>query len=291
MDNNSMVIEILSRAPGIFLIVVVALIALFVLMRRSPFLVMARMFHAVSAPVAKLLRALKIVPNTTGGAKSPVTMTTGFTPTAGAVFARLFNRETETERALGDISKQALPHLTLHRGALFKWLEPQEGLINAARSEQGGDVTDFQKAKHFFSYDIPVRSNPQSLFEDIYGAMIVDQFNESDRTCLYVLYEMRRIINDNVRTLSVLFSSIVAIIFVINIFLFLQHRFCEYFGTAPGHVAAIHRRFAAHRRANRDWRRNDQQGVFRGLHVFVRDILDVGFLSDGILTFSAQQWT
>lgn len=218
MNNENFLVSILESAPGIVLLVVVAIAALFVLLRRSPFLFIARLFNTILGVATRLLRILRIIPKTSAGVKRSVTMTTGFTPTAGAVFARLFTRETETERALGDISQKALPHLTLHRGTFFKWLEPQEGLIEAARKEQGGDEANFEQARQFFSYDIPVRSNPQSLFEDIYGAMIVDQFNESDRTCLYVLYEMRKVINDNVRMLSVLFSLIVAVIFVINIF-------------------------------------------------------------------------
>jgi len=230
MGQDNFLTEFLSGAPGVVLIVVVALAALFVLMRRSPFLVLARLFRVLLSPFVRLLRLLRIIPRTGSGVKRSMTLTTGFTPTAGAVFARLFTRETETEQALGDISQKALPHLTLHRGSLFKWMEPQEGLIEAARDEQGGDVADFKKARHFFSYDIPVRSDPQSLFEDIYGAMIVDQFKESDRTCLYVLYEMRRVINDNVRMLAVLFSAIVAIIFVSNIFYSSSIDFVSAFG-------------------------------------------------------------
>ncbi len=218
MNNGNFVTQILSNAPGVVLIIFVVLAAFFVLMRRSPFLVLARLFRVITLPFARLLQALKIIPRTGTGVKRSVTLTTGFTPTVGAVFARLFTRETETEKALGPIAEKASPHLKIRRGTLFKWMEPQEGLIEAARAEQGGDMADFEKAQHFFAYDIPVRSNPQSLFEDIYGAMIVDQFKDSDRTCLYVLYEMRKVINDNVRVLSVLFSAIVAIIFVINIF-------------------------------------------------------------------------
>ncbi len=227
MNFNDFLQGLFQSAPGIVLIAVVALAALFVLLRRSPFLVIARLFRPV-------LRLFRIVPQTSSGVKQTVGVTTGFTPTAGAVFARLFAWETETERALGDVSKLAQPHLKLNRGSLFKWLEPQEGLIEAARNESGSETLSFDKAKHFFSYDIPVRSNPQSLFEDIYSAMIVDQFRESDRTCLYVLYEMRKVINDNVRMLSVLFSAIVAVIFVINIFYSSSINFVSTFAPLQG---------------------------------------------------------
>lgn len=218
MNNDDSFVNILSGAPGVVLIIFVVMAAVFVLMRRSPFLVLARIFRAFTLPFRSLLRALKILPKGGAHAKRAVTMTTGFTPTVGAVFARLFVRETETERALGNIAEQTEPFLKTHRGTLFKWMEPQEGLIRAARSEQGGETPNFEKARSFFSYDIPVRSDPQSLFEDVYSSMIVNQFKESDRACLYVLYEMRKVINDNVRVLSVLFSAIVAIILVINIF-------------------------------------------------------------------------
>lgn len=218
MNNDNFFVQLLSGAPGVVLIVFVVVAALFVLMRRSPFLVLARIFRAITSPIARLLRALKILPKAGAGAKRAVTLTTGFTPTVGAVFARLFAGETETERALGTIGEHAKPYLKLYRGTLFKWMEPQEGLIEAARTEQDGNTPASEKAHFFFSYDIPVRSNPQSLFEDIYSAMIVNQFKASDRTCLYVLYEMRKVINDNVRMLSVLFSAIVAIILVVNIF-------------------------------------------------------------------------
>ena len=67
---------------------------------------------------------------------------------------------------------------------------------------------DLEKAKHFFSVEIPIISNPLNLYDDIDGGFVVDLFKDSDKECFYVLSEFRKTINLNVLKLSVLFSLI-----------------------------------------------------------------------------------
>ena len=64
---NDFFSNILSNAPGIALIIFVVLAAFFVLMRRSPFLILARAFRFITLPFTRLLRALRILPKAGGG--------------------------------------------------------------------------------------------------------------------------------------------------------------------------------------------------------------------------------
>jgi hypothetical protein len=61
-------------------------------------------------------------------------------------------------------------------------------------------------AKKFFSAQVALSANSNSLYEDAEGAFIVSLFRSIDRRCYYVLNEMRKTINDNARHMIVLFS-------------------------------------------------------------------------------------
>jgi hypothetical protein len=60
-----------------------------------------------------------------------------------------------------------------------------------------------QQAKRFFSMGVPLASSPNSLYEDVEGAVVIRMFRETDTHCYHVLNEMRKTINDNVRGLVV----------------------------------------------------------------------------------------
>jgi hypothetical protein len=60
-----------------------------------------------------------------------------------------------------------------------------------------------QQAKRFFSMGVPLGSSPNSLYEDVEGAVVIRMFRDTDTHCYHVLNEMRKTINDNVRGLVV----------------------------------------------------------------------------------------
>jgi hypothetical protein len=220
---------------GVLLIVIAALTALLALLRKSPFILLARLFRSAGFLVFRLLRLLRLVPKPSKAAPGTAAVSTALTPSAWAAFARPFQRQTETDQSLAGLSEKATTYLSKRRGAYFEWLQPQEGIIDLAR-EYDRDLAaeDFQKAKHFFTYDLPVRANPQSLYEDVNGALIVDMFKDSDRVCFYVLSEMRKTINSNVLKLSVLFSLIVSIVFIANVFYSETIDFVSMIAALPG---------------------------------------------------------
>ncbi len=206
-------------AAGLVLLVAVAIAAILVLSRKSPFFVISRIFSGLFRPLARVLRFLRIIGRSGRAARSGPGVRTYVGPSAWAAFARPFAWHTETDNALGSELDHVKAHLKIRRGLFFSWLQPVEGGVTLPR-EYTEEIAknDLEKAYGFLTYDIPVKSNPQNLYEDIDSAFIVNMFKNSDNECFYVLSEMRKTINSNVRILSVLFSSIVAVVLIANIF-------------------------------------------------------------------------
>lgn len=75
-----------------------------------------------------------------------------------------------------------------------------------------GPLTDdigafyFEEAGKFFAAKVDITANPASLYEDAEGAHIIDLFRNVDRRCYYLLNEMRKTLNDNVRRLILLLT-------------------------------------------------------------------------------------
>jgi hypothetical protein len=204
---------------GLVLLVAVAIAATLVLLRKSPFFLIGRIFGALFRPLVRGLRFFRLIPRSGRAARPGPGVRAYVGPSAWAAFARPFAWQTETDAALGSELDHVKAHLKTRRGMFFSWLQPEEGGVTLPR-EYTEDIArnDLEKAYGFLTHKIPVRSNPQNLYEDIDGAFIVNMFKNSDRECFYVLSEMRKTINSNVRILSVLFSSIVAIVLIFNIF-------------------------------------------------------------------------
>ena len=206
-----------NPAAGIILLIGVAFAAALILLRKSPFFLISRVLAGLFRPLVRALRFLRIIPRAGRAAKPGPGVRVG--PSAWVAFARPFTWKTETDNALGSGPAHVRAQLKTSQGIFFSWLQPEEGIVTLPR-EYTEDIAknDLEKAHAFLSYDIPIRANPQSLYEDLDGAFIVNIFKNSDNECFYVLSQMRKVINTNVRILSVVFSSIVSIVLIGNIF-------------------------------------------------------------------------
>ncbi len=104
-------------------------------------------------------------------------------------------------------------------GIIFRWINvkpsymPDTQLMN----DQIADIYH-QVAKKFFSQQVNISADIASLYEDVEAAIIIRQFRTRDRRGYYLLNEMRRIINDNVRKLAFLYTAIVLAVLVATLF-------------------------------------------------------------------------
>jgi len=205
-----------NPAAGIILLVGVALAATLILWGKSPFFLIGRVVAGLFRPLVKALRFLRIIPRAGRVAKPEPGVRAYVGPSAWAAFARPFAWKTETDNALAFGLDHERAQLKTSQGIFFSWLQP---VVTLPREYTENIAThDSEKAREFLAYAIPVITNSQNLYEDIDGAFIIKIFNNSDHECFYVLSEMRKVINSNVRILSVIFSFIVAIVLLGNIF-------------------------------------------------------------------------
>jgi len=95
-------------------------------------------------------------------------------------------------------------------GILFHWINVKPSYMPDVvhMSEAVADIYQ-EVAKKFFSVQVNISADVASLYEDVEGAIIIRLFRTRDRRGYYLLNEMRRVINDNVRRLSFLYTSIV----------------------------------------------------------------------------------
>jgi hypothetical protein len=104
-------------------------------------------------------------------------------------------------------------------GFLFHWINVKPSYMPDVvhMSEEVADIYQ-QVASRFFSVQVNISADIASLYEDVEGAIIVRLFRVRDRRGYYLLNEMRRIINDNVRKLSFLYTAIVLAVLVAGLF-------------------------------------------------------------------------
>ena len=100
-------------------------------------------------------------------------------------------------------------------GFLFKWINVKPSYMPdiALLSDELAD-TYHKAASRFFSGQVNISADIGSLYEDVEGATIIRMFRARDRRGFYLLNEMRRMINDNVRKLAFLYVAIVLIVLV-----------------------------------------------------------------------------
>jgi len=104
-------------------------------------------------------------------------------------------------------------------GILFHWINVKPSYMpDVARlSEETSDVYQ-NVARKFFSNQVNISADIASLYEDVEGAVIIRMFRIRDRRGYYLLNEMRRIVNDNVRKLAFLYTAIVLGVLVAALF-------------------------------------------------------------------------
>ncbi len=112
-------------------------------------------------------------------------------------------------------------HQNVHlkrNGILFKWIEVIVGYIEITEEMSTSVISRyFDNAELFFKRRVSLRAYPHSLYEDVETAYIVRLFSQSDRGCFYLLHEARKLINANVRNMTMLFSAIMSVAFILNI--------------------------------------------------------------------------
>ncbi|MEO1039123.1 MAG: hypothetical protein AAFX09_06215 [Pseudomonadota bacterium] len=127
-------------------------------------------------------------------------------PNAWAAVALAFRDQTDMEAALDGDFQHERDHINRH-GRLFKWIAHRVGYIRVPEEFTDEMAEAYaRRGDDFFTRSVPIRSNANTLYEDVEGAVIANYFHESDRGSLFLLNEYRKIINGNLRKLLALFS-------------------------------------------------------------------------------------
>lgn len=154
---------------------------------------------------------------------------------AVAPFARIFRPESAIEHALKGVDegfertdgKTEGPYdfanneekKLVRGGFLFRWINVKPSYMpdTVLLSDQLAEVYQ-EVARKFFSAQVNISADIASLYEDVEGAIIIRLFRTRDRRGFYLLNEMRRVINDNVRKLAFVYSAIVLAVLVAALF-------------------------------------------------------------------------
>lgn len=194
--------------------------------------------------VARRLAKLKPVAAPDQGFDATPDFNTRLGASAFASFSRLFRAESLVEAALDGVDAgfdrsdgrsegpwdyKNNEEKNLKRGGiLFRWINvkpsymPDIALLNDELAE-----IYHKAASRFFSGQVAISADISSLYEDVEGATIIRMFRVRDRRGFYLLNEMRRTINDNVRKLTFLYVAIVLMVLAAAWFL------VPVFGAAP----------------------------------------------------------
>jgi hypothetical protein len=184
-------------------------------------------FRVLTFPFRAIVRAMRVV-GILPKASSGVRHTTGVLgASAWGVFALATRPRTETETALAQVNGEgsapydfAEEEKNLGRnGTIFTWVDVLPGYVpDASRfTDELAEIYE-REAERFFSLQVSLRANIQSLYEDVDGAAIIEMFRSRDRRAFYLLNEMRKVINNNVMRLSILCSGILAAVFILDVF-------------------------------------------------------------------------
>ncbi|PWE18435.1 hypothetical protein DDZ18_02175 [Marinicauda salina] len=187
-----------------------ALTAGLVLARKLPFQIIGAILRALTFPIRIVFRVIG-----RGGRGQGAQAEIG--PTAWAATARIFRGRTDTETALGDDFEHERAHIT-PRGLLFHWMSVRVGFMRMPEELDDELAAEYAGlAEKFLNAPVPMSADPRSLFEDVEGAVIAQQFFDSDRGLLFLLNESRKMINGNVRKLAVWFSAILSAVLIVNL--------------------------------------------------------------------------
>jgi hypothetical protein len=218
---------------GVILVAVILTVALFLLLvRRLVYAIvrrvvagLARPVRRVLAPLARLLRLLRVLPK----APAPKTgLAVGSVVALGAgTVTRVFAGGTENDEAIARDFDTRRVEIQRNHQIFCTWLSPVP--VERMPYDKKQAEIDEERAKHLLNISVPITANPLNLYEDIDSAFIVELLKDSDKPCFYVLSEFRKTINSNVLALSVLFSVIVSLVAVSNLLFSTAIDFCSMF--------------------------------------------------------------
>jgi hypothetical protein len=187
---------------GFGLGLVMALLAY--LVRRVLWQLMAGLNRALLYPFRPILRALGLSKRVWQRAEGPASVA-------------LAQHTTITDTALGDDFEHERSFMQ-RQGLFFRWMNARVGFMRMPEELDDELAQDYyRQAQDFLGTTIPIGSDPHALFEDIEGGVIATQFYESDKGILFYMNETRKLMNDNVRKLSLWFSFILTSVLALNI--------------------------------------------------------------------------
>lgn len=197
------VITIVGAGIGVVLAVVL------ILSRKLPFQLIGAVLRPLAVPFKLLRRLAGLGGRGEAGAQ--------ISPHAFAATARIFRGTTDTEEALGGDFKHEKGFIST-KGLLFRWMGVRVGFMRMPE-EMTEDLSKeyYERAQEFLGGRVPIEADPRSLFEDVEGAVVVKMFHESDRGLYFLLNESRKMINANVRKLTVWFSAILSAVLLVNL--------------------------------------------------------------------------
>lgn len=203
---------------NVFALLIVSLFFLVLIVkgRKGALRAIARAVRYPFKPIARLLRPaarrLKLTPASAGAAERHLGQN------AWLAFARFFVWQSESETALAEDALNMRIDLPA-RGLLFKWIDVSDHEIQSSSPKVDDANRNVENARLFYAQDEDIFANPGNLFEDIEAAFIIKMFRNSDAGFFYVLTELRKQINANVRDFAVWSSFIVVSVLLFNVFL------------------------------------------------------------------------
>lgn len=178
----------------------------FVLARSFP-------FHFVSAIIRALTFPFRFVSRLVGLGKRSAT---GVKASPVAV-RQAFRHKSVTEVALGDDFEHEKKFVSLH-GFIFRWMGVRVGFMKMDErlTEELADEYN-GLAEEYMGREVPINSDPRSLYEDVEGGVLASQFHESDSGIIYLLNQSRKMMNANVLNLTIWFSGILTTALIVNL--------------------------------------------------------------------------
>jgi hypothetical protein len=216
---------------GTVLMAEIVLVVFVVLASRAPLRAIGRLFAGKPKLAEKSIVEAELEPAFNAAPDFRIR----FGASAFAAISRVFRPESAIEHALSEVDdgfergdgKSDGPYDYKHNeeqklsrsGLLFKWIGVKPAYMpdTAQMSDEIADIYN-KVAGRFFSGQVNISADIASLYEDVEGAVIIYKFRVRDRRCYYLLNEMRRVIDDNVRKLAFFYSGIVWAVLVTELF-------------------------------------------------------------------------
>jgi energy-coupling factor transporter transmembrane protein EcfT len=191
------------------LLAAILLAALMVLLRRI-------LFRRLLRPAARMLRALfrrlRSLLRLGSRASARQRPAESFLGLGVGAIAEGF---TETEDAIAADFDTSSVRIERNSRLVCSWMRPQYDRQPDYHRDDAEQ--DFERAKQIFAAEVPLRSNPLNLYDDIHNAFIVNLFSRSDKPCFHILSEFRKTISANVLALAVTYTLVVSAVLVVNL--------------------------------------------------------------------------